>query len=101
MDQEQLAIAHTREAYDPSTVIGNMLRHPLKLQSAYMEVAGAEPEFTSCHDRFCGTVDYIWYTPQVSVVCRASTLTAVHYLDSLAHGGLALVLHSNKCRPFA
>lgn len=66
MDQEQLAIAHTRETYDPSLVIDSVLQHPLTLQSAYKEVTGSEPEFTSCHDRFCGTVDYIWYTPQVS-----------------------------------
>ncbi|DBA77493.1 TPA: Protein angel 1, variant 2 [Trebouxia sp. C0004] len=65
MDQQQLAIAHTQETHDPSAAIDNMLQHPLRLQSAYMEVAGSEPEFTSCHDRFCGTVDYIWYTPQV------------------------------------
>lgn len=66
MDQQQLAIAHTKETYDPSAAIDNVLQHPLKLQSAYMGVTGSEPEFTSCHDRFCGTVDYIWYTPQVS-----------------------------------
>ncbi|KAL0037278.1 hypothetical protein WJX79_010116 [Trebouxia sp. C0005] len=65
MDQQQLAIAHTREIYDPSAAINNMLQHPLRLQSAYMEVTGSEPDFTSCHDRFCGTVDYIWYTPQM------------------------------------
>ncbi|DBA95369.1 TPA: hypothetical protein ACH3X3_013249 [Trebouxia sp. C0006] len=64
MAQQQLAIAHTREIYDPSAAMDNMLQHPLSLQSAYMEVTGSEPEFTSCHDRFCGTVDYIWYTPQ-------------------------------------
>ena len=27
------------------------------------QVLGAEPLFTSCHGRFTGTVDYIWFTP--------------------------------------
>ena len=72
MDREQLAIAHTREIYDPTAALSPILQHPLQLQSAYMEVTGTEPEFTSCHDRFCGTVDYIWYTPQVS--CKLTLL---------------------------
>ncbi len=66
MDSELLAIAHTAEVYNPSASLDTVLRHPLELQSAYMEVTGSEPEFTSCHDRFCGTVDYIWFTPKVS-----------------------------------
>jgi len=78
MDQQQLAIAHTREIYDPSAVIDNMLQHPLRLQSAYMDVTGSEPEFTSCHDRFCGTVDYIWYTPQVSTYLSLTDKSACH-----------------------
>ena len=66
MDEDQLAIAHTREVYDPWAPRDPILRHPLQLQSAYMEVTHAEPDFTSSHDRFHGTVDYIWYTPEVS-----------------------------------
>lgn len=66
MDLEQLTIAHTREVFDPTMVLEPILQHPLQLQSAYMEVTGAEPDFTSSHDRFHGTVDYIWYTPEVS-----------------------------------
>ena len=40
-------------------------RHPLKLCSAYSEVTGNEPPYTTCHSKFLGTVDYMWYTPQV------------------------------------
>lgn len=79
MDREQLAIAHTREIYDPTAAFTSILQHPLQLQSAYVEVTGAEPEFTSCHDRFYGTVDYIWFTPQVS--CKLTLLqliTSIH-----------------------
>ena len=65
MNLNQLAIAHTRETYEPAATLSPILQHPLHLQSAYMEVTGAEPDFTSSHDRFHGTVDYIWYTPQV------------------------------------
>lgn len=66
MDLEQLTIAHTREAFDPNMILEPILQHPLQLQSAYMEVSGVEPDFTSSHNRFHGTVDYIWYTPEVS-----------------------------------
>lgn len=41
-------------------------RHPLKLRSAYSEVTGSEPPYTTCHSKFLGTVDYMWYTPNVS-----------------------------------
>ncbi|GIL60100.1 hypothetical protein Vafri_14764, partial [Volvox africanus] len=39
-----------------------VVRHPLRLKSSYMEVARAEPAFTSIHSGFMGTVDFIWYT---------------------------------------
>ena len=42
-------------------------RHPLKLRSAYSEVTGSEPPYTTCHSKFLGTVDYMWYTPNVSL----------------------------------
>lgn len=76
MDLEQLAIAHTSGARTPTAALDPILRHPLQLQSAYMEVTGAEPAFTSSHNRFHGTVDYIWYTPQVS-------LSSCHYYNIL------------------
>lgn len=61
---EQLAVAHTGHA--PNVVCDSILRHPLALESAYVAATGTEPVFTSCHDKFCGTVDYIWYSiPQV------------------------------------
>lgn len=74
MDLEQLTIAHTREVFDPTMVLEPILQHPLQLQSAYMEVTGTEPDFTSSHDRFHGTVDYIWYTPEVS--CKLVNIEA-------------------------
>ncbi|CAL8463659.1 g3193 [Coccomyxa elongata] len=38
-------------------------RHPLgTLCSAYAQVLGSEPGFTSCHGRVIATLDYIWYT---------------------------------------
>ena len=77
MDMEQLAIAHTREVPNPTAALEPVLRHPLQLQSAYMEVTGVEPAFTSSHLRFHGTVDYIWYTPEVSL----SLYMPVHVSD--------------------
>lgn len=39
-------------------------RHGLSLRSAYYQVLGSEPAFTSSHHKFRGTLDYIWYSPQ-------------------------------------
>jgi len=39
--------------------------HPVPMQSSYEDVLGGEPSFTSCHGRFIGTVDFVWYTPRV------------------------------------
>ena len=65
-DRQQLAIAHTcqvyaQQQYDQSSVV----QHPLSMYSAYAQVTEAEPDYTSCHDKFFGTVDYIWYSTQV------------------------------------
>ncbi|MBZ5782220.1 hypothetical protein, partial [Klebsiella aerogenes] len=40
------------------------VRHPLSLDSAYLAVLGQEPLYTTAHDKYVGTVDYIFYTPQ-------------------------------------
>ena len=38
------------------------MRHDLNLTSAYACLCGGrEPKFTSAHNRFVGTVDYVWY----------------------------------------
>lgn len=50
-------------------------RHPLKLRSAYSEVTGAEPPYTTCHSKFLGTVDYMWYTPNVRASAPPGTVT--------------------------
>lgn len=36
--------------------------HPLRVDSAYRAVTGAEPHYTTCHDKFIGTVDFLWYS---------------------------------------
>ncbi len=38
-------------------------RHPLQLASAYSSLTGSESSWSTAHDKFVGTVDYIWYTP--------------------------------------
>lgn len=56
-----------RELWDeplPAIIGDGVARHDLVLRSCYAEVIGSEPEYTSCHDSFYGTVDYIWYTPE-------------------------------------
>lgn len=51
-------------------------RHPLRLQSAYRSVTGAEPLYTTVHDRYVGTVDYIFYGD-----CEDSGLRPVRVLQ--------------------
>lgn len=36
------------------------------MRSTYEAVLGTEPSYTSCHGKFIGTVDYVWFTPEVS-----------------------------------
>ena len=61
-----------------------------ELSSAYVAVAGGEPAFTTCHNKFCGTNDYIWYTsnleptrvlqsPNLDDVLRYGKLPSVRY----------------------
>ena len=61
-----------------------------ELSSAYVAVAGGEPAFTTCHNKFCGTNDYIWYTsnleptrvlqsPSLDDVLRYGKLPSVRY----------------------
>ena len=57
----------TRSQYPrPSATEVWVAEHPLPMESTYKTVLGAEPAFTSCHTKFIGTVDYVWFTPQVS-----------------------------------
>ncbi|KAK9815961.1 hypothetical protein WJX74_009445 [Apatococcus lobatus] len=42
-----------------------LAKHPMRLLSAYNELLGGEPPYTSCHGRFIGTVDFMWFTPEM------------------------------------
>ncbi|KXZ49029.1 hypothetical protein GPECTOR_23g117 [Gonium pectorale] len=70
-----------------------VIRHPLQLRSSYLEVAAAEPAFTSIHSGFAGTVDFIWYTgealleQQQGCEARSSALAAAHAGGCGAAGG--------------
>ena len=75
------------------TAGGAVLHHALEgeLRSAYATVDGQEPEFTTCHGKFCGTNDYVWHTangfeptavlkcPNVEDVLRHGRLPSVRY----------------------
>ena len=55
-EQDELAMAAGNE--------NGVARHPLHLESAYLNVSGTEPVYTTAHDRYVGTVDYIFYSPR-------------------------------------
>jgi mRNA deadenylase 3'-5' endonuclease subunit Ccr4 len=49
---------------DSGTEMASVVCHPLKLHSAFATVTGEEPVYTTVHDKYVGTVDYIFYTPE-------------------------------------
>ena len=40
-----------------------VVTHELSLVSAFCDVAGHEPLYTTWHDQYAGTVDYMFYSP--------------------------------------
>ncbi|GBG76837.1 hypothetical protein CBR_g23053 [Chara braunii] len=71
------------EADDLKRAVGvsgeHIAKHGLSLISAYADVKGVEPPCTSYHEKFMGTVDYIWHTRH---------LEAVRVLDTVPPGVL-------------
>lgn len=107
--------ANSRSQYPPPSPTEIWIaEHPLPMESTYKAVLGAEPAFTSCHGKFIGTVDYVWFTPQVSpcrlILHRANSkqpLLLAHpvckpvLLNSLWQGFLpTLTSHGDKSFPF-
>lgn len=60
--EEELGLALGSTARQRAGAVGERItaRHQWTLRSAYAAVAGAEPSYTSYHEKFCGTVDYMW-----------------------------------------
>ena len=66
-------------------------RHDWTLRSAYATVAGGEPAYTSYHEKFCGTVDYMWFTPHALLPRRVLLPLPLEVLD-------AAVPHRRWCK---
>ncbi|KAF3331513.1 carbon catabolite repressor protein 4 3 isoform X1 [Carex littledalei] len=66
---------------------GTKVRSPLKLRSSYASVKGPsltrgpknEPLATTCHSKFVGTVDYLWYSSELACLRVLDTLP-IHLL---------------------
>lgn len=56
-------------------------RHPLQLASAYSSLTGSEGSWSTAHDKFVGTVDYIWYTPAAAAGSTSWQLTPLRVLQ--------------------
>eukprot|EP00271_Cylindrocystis_brebissonii_P019502 TRINITY_DN5942_c1_g3_i1.p1 TRINITY_DN5942_c1_g3~~TRINITY_DN5942_c1_g3_i1.p1 ORF type:complete len:232 (-),score=35.93 TRINITY_DN5942_c1_g3_i1:374-1069(-) len=68
------------------------LQHGLALRSAYLQAenedgAGvqSEPDVTSFHESFCGTVDYIWHSPGLRAL-RVLATEPAHVLKQQSRG---------------
>jgi mRNA deadenylase 3'-5' endonuclease subunit Ccr4 len=66
LDELRTAIGECEAARDAGAAAAAVARHPLALRSAYAAAAGREPLFTTLHDRYVGTVDYLFYTPEAA-----------------------------------
>ena len=62
------ALGHPPEESDNTSISsggetggGPVVHLGLEVASAYAAVLGREPDYTSAHRRFVGTVDYVWY----------------------------------------
>lgn len=66
--------------------------HPLPMRSTYEAVLGTEPAYTSCHSKFIGTVDYIWFTPEVRTCCRLCPASAPAKLDTSHSNAIGISL---------
>ncbi len=60
---EHLSTAMGTSMKRSTSMVDCVATHPLQVRSAYTEVAGAEPAFTTCHGKALKTVDFQWYTP--------------------------------------
>ena len=64
--------ATARSQFPPPSVMDTWIAaHPIAMQSTYRAVLGTEPAYTSCHGKFIGTVDYVWFTPKVRLARSA------------------------------
>ena len=61
---EHLCIAMGTSMRRSTSPLDWVATHPLQLRSAYAEVTGAEPAFTTSHGKALKTVDYQFFTPQ-------------------------------------
>ena len=73
----------------PSVMDTWIAAHPIAMQSTYRAVLGTEPAYTSCHGKFIGTVDYVWFTPQVRLA--VSACCDCRQLPRLARHGLPVL----------
>lgn len=75
---EHLSIAMGTMIRRLTSTLELVATHPLQLRSAYAEVGGAEPTFTTNHGKALKTVDYQWFTPH----SRSLTLQPLRVLDA-------------------
>ncbi|KAJ3699326.1 hypothetical protein LUZ61_003031 [Rhynchospora tenuis] len=72
---------------------GTKIKNPIKLRSSYASIKGPsitrgpndEPLATTCHSKFLGTVDYLWYSAEIACLRVLDTLP-IHLLKE--RGGL-------------
>lgn len=70
--------AHDNEQY--------IICHPLELASAYKHVLGSEPLWTTCHDGYVGTVDFVFFTKEADDRLRAVSALHPPGLETLSTG---------------
>ena len=62
MDEIATALGDPSLSFDAAAPTTVVLSHDLHLTSSYRHVLGSEPMYTTAHDKYIGTVDYVFFS---------------------------------------
>jgi len=61
-EEIEIATGRSQQGGDGQHGDSGSMSHPMSIKSSYAKVMGEEPAFSTAHDKYVGTVDYIFYT---------------------------------------
>lgn len=61
-EEIEIATGRSHQGGDRQHCNSGSMSHPMSIKSSYAKVMGEEPAFSTAHDKYVGTVDYIFYT---------------------------------------
>lgn len=67
MDEIATALGDPSLSFESDAPTTAVLRHDLILTSSYRYVLGSEPMYTTAHDKYIGTVDYVFFSSRKTI----------------------------------